>query len=161
MKMGKRKALIGITILFCSFIFGTVGVQAKPKNMTEFTCDDISWTISTIEKAWFPDGRMHLRGVAHHATLTGDFNGDLYFMGNNNLDAATIDGTGWGTLWFVGTGVDEGKYFEGIMTLKISDYYISAKFNCHGSGLLDGMHIKGTSAGYLVTGQYSFSGYMH
>ena len=81
-------------------------------------------------------------------------------MGNNNLDVATVDGTGWGTLWFVGTGDDTGKNFEGIMTLKISGFYVTAKFTCHGSGVLDGMLIKGTSEGGLG-GPYSFSGYMH
>jgi hypothetical protein len=63
-------------------------------------------------------------------------------------------------LTFVGEGDDAGKYFEGIITFKISGFYVYIKFNCHGSRDLEGIHIKGISAGPLG-GPYSFEGYIH
>jgi hypothetical protein len=117
------------------------------------------WVSGPAEKEWYPDGRMHFRGVPHEGFLTGDLTGDLFFMGNNNLDAATVDGVGWGILTFVGTGADSGKSFEGIEHFKISSFWVSGKFTCHGSGLFEGMLIKGSMDGPLG-GPYTFQGYI-
>lgn len=155
--MGRRIALIGITILFCSGIFGTIVVQAK-NTTTEF--DFVYGGIfDDPERMWVSeDGVWHLRNSFHYYSVISssgaDFEGDFIYLANLNLfddlmDPTTFNSVGWGSVEFTGTldGNDIG--FAGIGTLKIHDFFITGKMVCHGSGGLGGMLVKITFEGIL------------
>ena len=157
MKMGRRVAFLGMTILMCQFIFVTVGVQAK-KTTTEINFV-YGWDlIDHAERMWEScNGVWHLRGSPHYGTvLSSDscFKGKIVYMGNLNLfddllDPTTFNSVGWGKVEFTGTYKGEPVGFYGNVVLKIHEYYITGKFVCHGTEGFEGLSIKVYFEGWL------------
>jgi hypothetical protein len=90
----KSNSFGNINSTFFNYTWNCWSLGKTKKKSTDFECNGISWLVNPPGKAWEPDGRLHFRGYPHYTTISGDFNGKLYFMGNNNLDGATFDETG-------------------------------------------------------------------
>ncbi len=115
MKMGRRAALIGITILLCTLIFGAVVVQAKKPVRTELTFE-YGWTsYGDAKKEWTTNkGVLHTLQTPHYVVVTtGDIAGDVYYCGNLILDETTYSGKGGGIFEFTGEYKGEPASFKG------------------------------------------------
>ena len=152
MKMGRRFVILGITILICSFVFVTVGVQAKKADRIELTFE-YEWTsFDPAEKEWTTDkGILHTLQTPHYGVVTtGDIEGDIYYCGNLILDLNTFSGKGGGTFQFTGTYNGEAAGFKGKMIFEIENFALTGTLNCPGSGAFKNTLIKGTVSTVII-----------
>ncbi len=139
-----KRAVIGMSVLVVSLLLATSGVQAKAtKTPFTFTAADIA--LGEPEREWVDDeGILHVRNQAYQFVVSGDFDGTLSGLVNVNMDLATGDGDGFGTLLLAVTG--GGGTFEGRFTATFEGGAISGEFVGHGTGDFEGMKIMGTFA---------------
>ena len=147
MKIGRKGALVGITILFCTLIFGAAGVLAKKPVRTELTFE-YEWTGGTdpAKKEWTTDkGVLHTLQTPHYGKVTvGDIEGEVYYCGNLILDLNTLSGKGGGIFEFTGKYNGEAAGFKGKLIFEIEDRVLTGTLNCPGSGAFEGILLKGT-----------------
>ena len=146
MKMGRRVVIIGMTILICSFIFVTVGVQAKKPIRTELTFE-YKWTsFGGPKKEWTTDeGIYHSLQNPHYGiVMAGDIEGEVYYCGNLILDMNTFSGKGGGIFEFTGEYDGKAASFRGKMIFEIEELVLTGTLNCPGSGAFENILIKGT-----------------
>ena len=146
MKMGRRFALVGLTILLSSIIFGSVGIQAIKPVRTELTFE-YHWTsYEAAKKEWTTDdGILHTLQTPHYGEVTaGDLVGDVYYCGNLILDLNTYSGKGGGKFEFEGEYNGEAVGFSGKMIFEIDSLVLTGTLNCPGSGAFKNTLIKGT-----------------
>ena len=146
MKMGRRSALIGITILLCSFIFVTVEVQAKKPIRTELTFEYIWTGFGEHKKEWTTNnGIYHTLQTPHYGeVISGDIVGDIYYCGNLILDLATYSGKGGGVFEFTGEYEGEPAGFKGKLLFEIEFGVVFGTLNCPGTGAFENILLKGT-----------------
>jgi len=152
MKIGKKTLMLGTLLLLCSLSFGML-TQAKPDRAVltfEFVWD----AFGDPEREWVSEeGIYHTIMTPHFGYVnetTSDFAGDVYYCGNLVVfDMTTFEGLGGGDFLFDGTYQGDAAGFIGKLHFKIVDFMIVGKLNCQGTGIFEGMHIKGTSLGPL------------
>lgn len=152
MKLGKKVVVLGIVVLLCSLSIGMM-VQAKP-DRTEINFEFNWFTLGTPKKEWMTNsGIYQVRMTPHDGSILSssvDIWGDLYYIGNLIIfDLATFEAKGGGYIEFTGSYNEFPAGFTGRMNFVIENFYITGTLNLHGSGSLDGMHLKGTMEGPL------------
>lgn len=149
MKLGQKTTLVAMLILSCT-LFMPITVQAKPsRTVINFNYNlDVS---GFPEREWTSeDGIYHTINTPHEGkvdTSDSDFSGDLYYSGILILDLSTYIGRGGGLFVFTGQYLGEDAGFVGKLHFDFNGGYIIGKFNCHGTGSLQGL-IKGTYEGW-------------
>lgn len=158
-KIKQHTILIGLTLLVCSFLF-VAGVAATTTptlaHKTQISFGFTNFYDDTYDRLWVSDdGILHIRGGGHFGDVWGDLIGTLTYDGDINLNMETYDGTGVGLVCFSVNYGDLSGTFEGKMVLKVNSGYITGMFVCHGDGDFEGMKLKGTCEGDLVSKTYS------
>lgn len=157
MKIGKKTVSLGMIFLFSSIILSTALTQAKPDRTTiifEYTWHEIGHA----ERMWISEeGIWQLRNTPHIGNVSyceADFYGDLYLLSDltvfdDILNPTTFNSVGRGIFEFTGYYNGDIAGFEGKMNFVIENFYITAKFVCHGTGAFDGHLLKGTVEHWL------------
>ncbi|MHA1945169.1 MAG: hypothetical protein ACXAC6_13475 [Candidatus Hodarchaeales archaeon] len=150
--MGRRAALIGITILLCTLIFGAVVVQATAPVRETLTFEYIWTGYGTPKKEWTANnGISHTLQTPHTGVVTaGDIGGSVYYCGNLKIDWSTFCGKGGGMFEFTGFYNGEAAGFKGKLIFEIVDAELTGTLNCLGSGAFENVLLKGTM--YTILG---------
>ena len=156
MKTKKKVIFLGMLILLCSLSIGMTA-QAKPTR----TVIDFAFYLEVsgpAERIWVSeDGIWQIRNTPHiGSVLSGEseIQGEFFYLGNlilfdDLLNPTTFNSIGGGVFEFTGTYLGEEAGFTGKLHFTIENFYGTGYFNVHGSGALEGMHLKGTYDGYL------------
>lgn len=145
----RRAIMFGLSVLLAlgMLALGALPAQAKATK-TSYTGVETVVSVGMPEKEWVSDGILHVRGLIlgtdFDVTIDGGtFSFSVEVAFGFNLDLATGDGNGFGTVRLDGTLGGLPGTFEGRFVAKFTGGVLSVQYVGHGSGGFEGMKIMG------------------
>ena len=123
-------------------------VWAKAATETPVAGQWINFVHGDPARAWIDeDGISHIRGQPYWVEVIGDLEGEAISVCYLNLDLATGNGDGGGTVTYNVSWGELSGSFEGRFIVTLTDWWAAGHGVAHGTGDFEGMKLMITLEG--------------